>query len=159
MDMTEEDVTRIYAALGSEIYSKLGITRAGAMYRAAGLLPPGDQHWNPFFNALDTQFRKLSFDEKLRAVRLIAQRLMEEGQHHPTLREGIQKLLRAHGFQFIDDAFVPIGLFDEREARVLPEASVAELTTALNRLVDARPDLDGGYSRLRCGRGGSIGGV
>lgn len=137
--MTESDLDRIYAALASEIQRLFGITAAGGIFRAAGLLPSGKQFWAPFMAVLEAQFRDFPFDGKLRTVRLLAERLMKE--ERPEVWESVKTLLQGHGFQFIDNTFVPTSLFDEREAHFLPELSVSELSTAFTRLVT--DDLDG----------------
>jgi hypothetical protein len=144
-ELTDADLNRIYAALASEVGP--GITQAGRQFRAAGLVPSGDQqHWAPLMQSLDPQFRSFSPDEKLRIIRVLAQQLMEE--NYPERAERVARLLRDHGFQFSGGAFVPVEFFDERVTRYLPESALSEISTALARLIDQ--DLDGALAAA-CG--------
>lgn len=144
--LSEADLNRIYAALASET-THFAITHAGTLFRAAGLVPSGDQrYWAPLMESLDTQFRQFSEEEKLRTVRVLAQRLTREDR--PEIRDSVVALLRDHGFQFVDNTFVPIDFFDQREARYLPTSALSEISTALGRLVDG--DLDGALTSA-CG--------
>jgi hypothetical protein len=136
--LSENDIDRIYSALASETYA-LGITAAGRLFRAAGLLPSGDQrHWAPLMQGLDQQFRSFTRDEKLRTVRILGGRLIE---NRPETSDRVKALLRDHGFQFVDGTFLPNNFFDEREARYMPPSALSEISTALSRL--ATGDLDG----------------
>jgi len=137
-ELTDADLNRIYAALASKTGPK--ITQAGRQFRAAGLVPSGDQqHWATLMQSLDPQFRRFSPDEKLRTIRVLAQQLMDENV--PERRDQVVRLLRDHGFQWVEGSFVPIEFFDQREARYLPESAISEISTALGRLVD--DDRDG----------------
>jgi hypothetical protein len=138
-ELTNADLHRIYAALASEVAAHNEITRAGQTFRAAGLLPSGDQqHWAPLMQSIDGQFSRFSPEEKLRTIRVLAQRLMQEGR--PETSESVKALLREHGFQYVGGVFVPVGFFDEREARYIPQSALAEISTALSRLVTGDPD-------------------
>jgi hypothetical protein len=132
-ELNDADLNRIYAALASE--AGPGITQAGRQFRAAGLIPSGDQqHWATLMQSLDPQFRGFSPEEKLRTIRVLAQQLMDENA--PERRERVARLLGDHGFQFVGGSFVPIEFFDQREAGYLPESAISEISTALGRLVD-----------------------
>lgn len=136
-ELTDADLSRIYAALASE--AGPGITQAGRQFRAAGLVPSGDQqHWATLMQSLDPQFRRFSPDEKLRTIRVLAQQLMDENA--PERRDRVARLLRDHGFQYVGGSFVPIEFFDQREAGYLPESALSEISTALGRLVDGDRD-------------------
>jgi hypothetical protein len=131
--LSDADLNRIYAALASE--AGPGITQAGRQFRAAGLVPSGDQqHWATLMQSLDPQFRRFSPDEKLRTMRVLVQQLMDENA--PERRDRVARLLSDHGFQYVGGSFVPIEFFDQREARYLPESALSEISTALGRLVD-----------------------
>lgn len=137
-ELNEHDLNRIYSALASEVQRHFNITPAAIVFRAAGLLPSGDQqHWAPLMSSLDTQFRSFSSGEKLRTVRILAQRLVEG---RPETRDSVAALLRGHGFQFVDGDFIPVSFFDNREARYLPPSALSEISTALGRLVAGDPD-------------------
>jgi hypothetical protein len=145
--LTDRDVSRLYAALTSEVQSNFTITTAAQFFRAAGFTSTGLQHWQPLMRLVDAQFEGFSFDEKLRTVRILADRLTTQ-QHRPEVSESVKSLLLSHGFQFLEGHFVPIGLFGERELRFLPRAAVGEISTALDRLIGG--DLDGALAAA-CG--------
>jgi hypothetical protein len=50
--------------------------------------------------------------------------------------ERVKALLAQHGFEYVDGAFVPTAILDQREARYLPPSSASELAKAMKRLVD-----------------------
>lgn len=144
-ELTDADLNRIYAALASE--AGPSITQAGRHFRAAGLIPSGDQqHWATLMQGLDPQFQRFSPDEKLKTVRVLASQLMDENATER--RDRVARLLRDHGFQYVGGSFVPIEFFDQREARYLPESALSEISTALARLVD--DDRDGALAAA-CG--------
>lgn len=145
--LSESSLYRIYAALASEVRTHFGITAAGGIFRAAGLLPKGDQqYWTPLMEGIDRQFREFDLDEKLRTVRILAQRLIQEDQ--PEVSASVERLLRDHGFLFIDGGFVPVDVFDEREKHFLPASSASEISKALGRLVSGD---SGGALTSACG--------
>jgi hypothetical protein len=147
--LDEGDILRLFAALTSEVQNNFSITVAARFLRAAGFASTGLQYWQPLMNMVDSQFATFSFDEKLRTVRILAERLLDPNYNY---NEGgtarVKSLLFSHGFQFLGGNFVPIGLFDERELRFLPEAAAGEISTALDRLVGG--DLDGALAAA-CG--------
>ncbi len=146
-ELSETDLQRIYAALASEVQRHFRITAAGGVFRSAGLLPVGDQqYWAPLMAGVDAQFRRFSRDEKLRTVRILAQQMMEG--RNEAVRESVAKLLREHGFHYLNGTFVPIDFFDERETQFLPPSSLSEISKAMSRLVQGDP---GGALTSACG--------
>jgi hypothetical protein len=145
--LDDGDVRRLFAALTSEVQIHFNITPAAIIFRAAGFDSTGLQHWQPLMHIIDAQFSTYSFDEKLRTVRILAERLLSQ-TYKESISDSVKSLLLSHGFQFFGGNFVPIGLFDERELRFLPEAAAGEISTALDRLVGG--DLDGAVSAA-CG--------
>jgi hypothetical protein len=144
--LSDTDLERVFAALTSEISGgAFPITAAGQLFRAAGFTSTGLQYWQPLIRQVDEQFRQMSGEERLRSVRILAERLV----NHPRsqdVRDSVKTLLASHGFQYIDGTFVRIGLFDERELQFLPQAAVGEISTALDRLING--DLDGAVSAV-----------
>lgn len=141
--LTENDVKRLFAALSSEVQNSFSITSAAQLFRAAGFSQTGLQYWQPLMRNVDMQFDELSSEEKLRTVRVLAERLTNQ-THRPDVGQSAKSLLLAHGFQFVEGTFVPVGLFDERETRFLPEPALGQISTALDRLIDG--DMDGALS-------------
>jgi hypothetical protein len=90
--------------------------------------------------SVDAQFAKFSFADQLRTLRMLADRLLDQ-TYPEDAPARVKALLLAHGFQFIEGNFVPVGRFDERELRFLPETAAGQISTALDRLVSG--DLDG----------------
>jgi hypothetical protein len=94
--------------------------------------------------ALLQLYGELPLERKERALRVLADRLMplqtrnispfEPVQDGPGVR--LTKLLKLHGYEYINNTFVPVGLIDEREAQHLPASAVAELAKAVSRLAE-----------------------
>jgi hypothetical protein len=145
--LNEADILRLFAALTSEVKNQFNISGAGQIFRTSGFVLTGSQYWQPLMQAVDTQFIKFPFDVKMRTVRILAERLLDQPYKEGT-GESVKSLLLSHGFQFIAGNFVPIGLFDERELGFLPEMAAGEISTALDRLIGG--DLDGAISAV-CG--------
>jgi len=78
-------------------------------------------------------FGKLDHESKRRALPILAEGITSE---RPEEREPLTRLLQQHGYQYLDGAFIPVGLLDEREARHLPPSATSELTKAITRLAD-----------------------
>ncbi len=138
--LTQGDVRRLFAALTSEVQAQFGITQAAQVLRTAGFASTGMQHWQPLMQSVDAQFEKFEFTNQIRTVRILAERLLDR-TYPEDAPERVKALLLEHGFQFIQGKFIPVGLFDERELRFLPEAAAGQISTALDRLVNG--DLDG----------------
>jgi hypothetical protein len=138
--INEGDVRRLFAALTSEVQRQFSITQAAQVFRTAGFASTGVQYWQPLMHSVDLQFAKLEFIDQLRTVRILAERLLDQ-TYPEDAPARVNALLLAHGFQFIEGNFVPVGLFDERELRFLPETAAGQISTALDRLVNG--DLDG----------------
>ncbi len=146
-ELTDKELDRIYSALASEVQQNFGITPTARIFRSSGLLPSGDQqHWAPLMAGLDRQFREFSSVEKSRTIRILAQHLVENPNEE--IQQRVRTLLRDHGFQYLDGAFVRLDFFDEREMHFLPASSLTEFSTALTRLIQG--DLDGALTSA-CG--------
>jgi hypothetical protein len=83
--------------------------------------------------AIDRLFGELSPQAKITALHILAAELIATS---PEVHAEVQNILGKHGFQFIDEAFVPVGVLDAREARYLPPTSASELARAISRLVE-----------------------
>jgi len=144
--VTDPDLRRIWSALVSQVSSTgIGITKGAELFQAAGLLLSSEGYWAPLLAAANREFVAFSKEERLRSIRILASRLCAVSSE---VAESVTKLLHDHGFELIDGSFVPIGFFDEREAHFLPEASAADLSTAISRLLGG--DLDGALTS-ECG--------
>ena len=128
MSLQPGQLRRLFAALSSEVQKHFGITAAARVLRAAGFSSTGVQHWQPLMRSVEIQFEQFSFEDQVRTVRILAERLLEQ-TYLADVQESVKSLLADHGFQFVGGAFVPISLFDERELRFLPEAAVGEIST------------------------------
>jgi hypothetical protein len=144
--ISESDLDRVFAAPTSQVQEHFPITRAAQTLRAAGFPLGNDQYWQPLWGQVNQQFAGLSFEGKDRAIRILGQQLTTDGNAHT--RETVEQLLRSHGFQFVDGAFVPIEFFDPREKRFMPVSSLSDASRALGRLVGG--DLDGALAAV-CG--------
>jgi hypothetical protein len=83
--------------------------------------------------ALQRLYAELPHTSKERAIQIFAERVLGAGEQ---ARDRLVRLLEQHGYQYIDGAFVPVGLLDEREAHHLPRNSASELAKAASRLWD-----------------------
>lgn len=126
---SQEDVERLFGVCISGLRS-LGMPGARAAVAAAGIVA-GDSargYWDPFLEAVGRRFVQFSPDAQLSALTVLAGRLSGI--------ETVQKTFADHGFQFIDNTFVPVGILDQREARQLPSSSAADLAKAAKRLAE-----------------------
>ncbi len=83
-------------------------------------------------------FGELSLEQKVIALPILAQRTLPASE----------QLMAQHGFEFRNEAFVPVGVIDEREAPYLPKQSRSEISAAFDRLV--RGDESGAITKA-CG--------
>src|SRR5262249_24053155 len=91
--------------------------------------------------AVDRLFREMSADKQEQALCLLAEQLVAEDQ-------GVTQLLARHGYQFVDNSFVPVAMLDAREACFLPASASAILARATARLVEGD---ESGAITLACG--------
>ena len=135
LSLTPEELNRLYGALSSEL-NNLSIPKIINTAGAAGIdvtrvsSKVSRAHVMPDIHRL---FGEKTEDEKLRTLTILAERLI--GENLP-LPEDVQKTLGKHGYQFIDGAFVPIGILDEREKIFLPTNSASEIARATSRLIE-----------------------
>ena len=99
----------------------------------------------PVNNALFKAFEELSVDDKQIALPIIAEGIIKSRSDH---EEELVRLLTQHGYQYIDGAFIPVGLVDEREKAFIPPSSVEQISTAIDRLASGD---EGGAITAACG--------
>lgn len=127
--LTDEQVQRLFGVLLSAL-RQLRLTDARVAVAEAGItgLNAPEQYWDPFIASVDAVFHRMEPESQLAALNILANRFADN--------DDVANLLAQHGYVHIEGAFVPIGLFDQREAQHLPPQSASELARATKRLVD-----------------------
>jgi hypothetical protein len=127
--LSEQEVKRLFGVLMTALRT-LSLKDARTAVAAAGItgINSPTQYWDPFLAGVERVFGLLEPDAQLIALRILA------NQFHSN--EAVRSLFMQHGFQYLDGAFIPVGLLDQREAKYLPQSSAAELAKATKRLVD-----------------------
>lgn len=140
--LSSEEIQRLYGALRSEL-NELSVQDIRNTAAAAGIdvsqitanaeKKSGLGSRAEVMPAVDRLFGQMSPSAKETALRILAERLVLRSQE---LEAAVQDILGRHGFQFIDGAFVPVGMLDKRESRYLPMTAASEIARATARLVD-----------------------
>ncbi len=140
--LSDENTTRIYGALRSEL-NKLSVQNIRNIAAAAGFdvarIPAQSEARSGLGSraevmpVIDHLFGEMSPEAGITTLRVLAQKLIAKT---PELEESVRNLLGQHGFQFVDNSFVPIGILDAREALYLPSSSASELAKAMKRLIE-----------------------
>jgi ribosomal protein L12E/L44/L45/RPP1/RPP2 len=140
--LSPEEITRLYGALRSEL-NKLSVQDIRNTVAAAGIdvsqitakaeARSGLGSRAEVMPAVDRLFGELSPEAKLTALQILAERLVSK---NPDLAASVQAILGRHGYQFISESFVPVGLLDSRESGFLPQTAASELARATARLMD-----------------------
>lgn len=140
--MTEEEITRLYGALRSEL-NKLSVQEIRNTVAAAGIdvtqitakaeARSGLGSRTEVMPAIDRLFGEMTQEAKHTALCILAERLMERSSE---LAASVQEILGRHGFQYLDGTFVPVDMLDAREGRYLPPSSASEIARATARLVN-----------------------
>jgi len=140
--LTQDEITRLYGALRSEL-NNLSVQNIRNTVAAAGIdvsrIPSKSEARTGLgrraevMPAIDKLFGELNPKAQETALCIIAERLIQENSN---LSENVQKILGKHGYQFIDGAFVPVDILDQREFKFLPSDSASELARATARLVN-----------------------
>lgn len=141
-NLTEEDISRLYGALRS-LLSNLSVQNIRNTVAAAGIdvsqIPSESERRTGLGSraevmpAIDRLFGVLSPDAKVTALCILAERIITSNSN---IASEVHEILGRHGFQFINNIFVPIGILDKREASFLPITSASELTRATTRLIN-----------------------
>ncbi|MBI1956685.1 MAG: hypothetical protein HYS38_09855 [Acidobacteria bacterium] len=150
--MKEDEVTMLGNAILSEV-THLSIPRIRAAAAAAGMdaarIPAESEAKGGLGSRAEVEpalfrlFAELPLERKERALPILAERVIAQGKG-----AGLTKLLGQHGYHYLNGAFVPVGLIDEREARYLPPTATSELAKAISRLSD---NDDSGAITAACG--------
>ena len=127
--LPEEHVRRLFGALLSQLPS-LSLTRARTAVAAAGItgVNAPEQYWDPFLAGVESAFYRLEPEARVAAVHILANQFSNSEQ--------VRRLFAQHGYEYLDNTFVPTVFLDQREARYLPPSSASELAKAMKRLVD-----------------------
>lgn len=146
--MKAEDIQRLGNALIGKLQD-LGIRAKTSIASKAGIQvgeTPSQQQNIGVDSSIRRGFSELTDEGKLAALPILAEQIMSRREDY---REEVTALLAHHGYQFIEQRFVPVGLFDEREARHLPAAAASELARAASRL--SEPEGESGAITSACG--------
>jgi hypothetical protein len=153
-DLMGEDLSRLYGALRS-VLNELSVQNIRNTVAAAGIdvsqisskseTRTGLGSRAEVMPAVDRLFGALSPDAKVTALCILAEKLRTSS---PEITRQTDEILGRHGFQFINNVFVPVGILDKREADFLPSSSAAELARAIARLVNG--DMSGAITSA-CG--------
>jgi hypothetical protein len=130
MPLTEDDATRIGNIILGVLCNKLSIPQIRLAVARAGLDAgriPGFDSRAAVVPAVYNLFREMMVWEKLTALPILAESVAGEE---------ITRLLRRHGFQFVDGEFIPVAMLDERELKYLPASSAEQISKAFERLLD-----------------------
>ncbi|MEQ1638329.1 MAG: hypothetical protein ABL903_16740 [Methylococcales bacterium] len=139
---SDENIVRIYGTLRSELnnlsVSNIRNTAAAAGFDVTKIPAQSEARYGlgsraEVMSVIDRLFSEMTSEVKVTTLQILAQKLIIET---PRLEESVRNLLGQHGFQFIDNAFVPIGILDAREALYLPPSSASELARAMKRLIE-----------------------
>lgn len=77
--------------------------------------------------AVQRLFTELPYDQKLIALPILAESIQGDE---------VVNLLRRHGYQLVNEGFVPVTMLDERELQFLPTSSAERISQAFSRLLD-----------------------
>lgn len=153
-ELTADEIVALYGALRS-VLNSLSVQDIRNTAAAAGIdvsritakaeARSGVGSRAEVMPTIDRLFSELSSRANTTALRILAERLT---RHQAELRDQVQDILGRYSFQFIEGAFVPIGVLDLRETSFLPATSASELARATSRLVDG--DLTGAITSA-CG--------
>lgn len=154
MPIPDEDVTRLYGALRSEL-NNLSVQNIRNTVAAAGFdvsqitaeseARSGLGSRAEVMPAIDGLFGEMSRASQETSLKILAQRLTGR---NPELDASVQSILGSHGYQFIAGSFIPIKDLDAREAKFIPSSAASELSRAMSRLLDGD---DSGAITSACG--------
>jgi hypothetical protein len=139
--VTREEIKRLYAVLRSEL-NNLSVQNIRNTAAAAGIdvtqitakaeARSGLGSRAEVMPAIDRLFGEMPTDKQETALRILAERLVTSS---PELASNVQEILGSHGYQFIEGAFIPVGMLDARESQFLPTSSASEIARATARLL------------------------
>jgi len=152
--MTEDEAILLGNAVLAELIDALSIPQIRLAAAAAGIdvarIPArseragGSGSRAEVAPALLQLYAELPLERKERALRILADRVMPLQTRKVSPFDPVQdgpgakltKLLKLHGYEYINNTFVPVGLLDEREAQHLPASAASELAKAVSRLAE-----------------------
>lgn len=142
MPLSQEDMTRLYAALRSELNNlsvqNIRNTVAAAGFDVSQITAKAEARSSLGRRAevmpiVDRLFGQMSETSQGTALCILAERLIAD---NPELAVSTQDILGRHGYQFVDGQFVPVLEFDAREAQFIPPSAATELGRAMSRLIE-----------------------
>ena len=142
MPLSQEDMTRLYAALRSELNNlsvqNIRNTVAAAGFDVSQITAQAEARSGLGSRAevmpiVDRLFGQMSETVQEKALCILAERLIE---HNSEIADSTQEILSRHGYQFVDGKFVPVQELDAREAQFIPPSAATELNRAMSRLID-----------------------
>ncbi len=142
MPFSQEDKTRLYGALRSELNTlsvqKIRNTVAAAGFDVSQITANSEARSGlgsraEVMPAVDRLFGQMSESAQETALRILAERLTG---HNSELDASIQDILGRHGYQFVDGNFIAVRELDAREAQFIPSSAATELSRAMSRLIE-----------------------
>jgi len=140
-NIPRNDITKLYGAIRSEL-NNLSVqdirnTAAAAGIDVTRILSQSETSGRAGSRAeimpsVDHLFGELNEESQITALCIMAERLVKNSS---SLAEDVQLILGKHGYQYIDEAFVPVGVFDKREESFLPSNSASGIAQAHSRLI------------------------
>jgi len=130
MPLNEEELIRIGNVILGELCNRLSIPQIRLAVGRAGFDAsriPGDDRRATVVPAVQKLFAELPYERKLIALPILAESVQGEE---------VTKLLRRHGYQYVNEEFIPVAMLDERELQFLPATSAEQISQAFSRLLD-----------------------
>ena len=138
--LTGEEMNRLYSILRSELYG-LSVQNIRNTVAAAGFdvtrIPATSEartglgSRSEVMPVIDRLFGEMRPEVKINALIILAEKLTSNNLEEAA---NVQEILGKHGFQFMNNSFVPIGILDARERQYLPSEAAFNLEKAMERL-------------------------
>jgi hypothetical protein len=134
VSLSEDEVRVLGNAVIAELTEQLSIPRIRQAVGRAGFDTariPGEDRRASVVPAIQKLYGEMLPEQQLRVLPILARHI------NPEL---VDKLLRPHGYTFVDGNFVPLAAADAREVRFMPPNSAEQISTAFDRLSDGDED-------------------
>jgi hypothetical protein len=126
--LSEDEVRVIGNAVIAELTEQLSIPRIRQAVGRAGFDTariPGEDRRSSVVSAIQKLYGEMIPAQQLKVLPILASHMSAEI---------VNKLLRPHGYSFVDGNFAPLAAVDARELRFMPPNSVEQISTAFDRL-------------------------
>lgn len=130
MPLTEEEAQLVGNVILGELCNRLSIPQIRLAVGRAGFDAariPAEDRRSSVVPAVQRLFAELPYARKLIALPILAESAQVEE---------VESLLRRHGYQHVNDEFIPVAMLDERELQFLPASSAEQISQAFSRLLD-----------------------